>query len=94
MLPDFFLENDYSLYALYLLMFLVGIGIGSNKKSIQLIKSVNMKIVLVPLSVIVGTYIGVFIFTLLQNYDNAVQKLVYIQKFSFKQCHSSPMCLN
>ena len=67
LLPDFFLENDYSLYALYFLMLLVGIGIGSNKKSLEVIKSVNFKIVLVPLSVIVGTYIGVAIFTLLQD---------------------------
>ncbi len=66
-LPDFMLENDYSLYALYLLMFLVGIGIGSNKKSIDVIKAVNFKIILVPISVIVGTYIGVSIFSLIQN---------------------------
>lgn len=66
-LPDFLLENDYSLYALYTLMFLVGIGIGSNKKSIDIIKSVNIKIVLVPISVMIGTYIGVTIFSLLQD---------------------------
>lgn len=67
LLPDFLLENDYSLYALYLLMFLVGIGIGSNKKSIDIIKSVNIKIVLVPISVMLGTYIGVTIFSFLQD---------------------------
>jgi uncharacterized membrane protein YbjE (DUF340 family) len=66
-LPDHFLENDYSMYALYFLMFLVGIGIGSNKKSLDLIKSVNFKILLVPLSVIVGTYIGVSVFALIQD---------------------------
>jgi uncharacterized membrane protein YbjE (DUF340 family) len=66
-LPDFMLENDYSLYALYVLMFLVGIGIGSNKKSIDVIKAINFKIILVPISVIVGTYIGVSIFSLIQN---------------------------
>jgi uncharacterized membrane protein YbjE (DUF340 family) len=48
-------------------MFLVGIGVGSNKKSLEVIKSVNFKIALVPLSVIVGTYIGVSIFSLIQN---------------------------
>lgn len=66
-LPDHFLENDYSMYALYFLMFLVGIGVGSNKKSLDLIKSVNFKILLVPLSVIIGTYIGVSIFALVQD---------------------------
>jgi uncharacterized membrane protein YbjE (DUF340 family) len=66
-LPVHFLENDYSMYALYFLMFLVGIGIGSNKKSLDLIKSVNFKILLVPLSVIVGTFIGVSVFALVQD---------------------------
>jgi len=67
LLPDTMLHNDYSLYALYVLMFLVGIGVGSNKKTWEIIKSVNFKILLVPLSVITGTYIGVIIFSLLQN---------------------------
>lgn len=67
LLPDFLIETDYSIYALYVLMFLVGIGIGSNKKSLQVIKSVNFKIVLVPISVMLGTYIGVTIFSLIQN---------------------------
>ncbi len=67
LLPDHLLQNDYSLYALYFLMFLVGIGIGSNKKSLSLIKSINFKIILVPLSVIIGTYIGVSVFAILQD---------------------------
>ncbi len=67
LLPDFLIETDYSIYALYILMFLVGIGIGSNKKSLQVIKSVNFKIVLVPISVMLGTYIGVSLFSLIQN---------------------------
>lgn len=67
LLPSIFIENDYTLYALYLLMFLVGIGIGSNKKSLELIKAINFKILLVPLSVITGTYIGVSAFALLQD---------------------------
>jgi len=66
-LPAQFLETDYSMYALYFLMFLVGIGIGSNKKSLEIIKTFNFKIALVPLSVIVGTYIGVSVFAFIQN---------------------------
>lgn len=66
-IPEKFLETDYSLYALYLLMFLVGIGVGSNKKTLDVIKSVNFKIVLVPLSVIIGTYIGVGFYALIQD---------------------------
>ncbi len=64
-LPDHFLQNDYSIYALYLLMFLVGIGIGSNKNAINLIKEINLKIILVPVSIIIGTYLGVWAFSIL-----------------------------
>ena len=67
LLPNQVLQNDYSLYALYVLMFLVGISIGSNKNALNLIKVVNFKILLVPFSVIIGTYLGVTIFTFLQN---------------------------
>ncbi|MGE0090444.1 MAG: lysine exporter LysO family protein [Bacteroidales bacterium] len=66
-LPEYFLQNDYSIYALYLLMFLVGVGIGSNKNAINLIKEVNFKIILVPLSIILGTYLGVCTFSFLFN---------------------------
>lgn len=58
-LPTTLLESDFSIYALYLLMFLVGIGIGTDRSSWKIIREVNVKIVLVPLSVIVGSLIGV-----------------------------------
>lgn len=83
LLPDQLLENDYSLYALYALMFLVGIGIGSNKKSLEVIKSVNFKILLVPLSVIIGTYIGVFIFSLIQNNLSLIELLAVGSGFGY-----------
>lgn len=83
LLPDHLLENDYSLYALYVLMFLVGIGVGSNKKSLDLIKSINFKILLVPLSVITGTYIGVSIFALIQDNLSLVDSLAVGSGFGY-----------
>ncbi len=83
LLPEYFLQNDYSLYALYLLMFLVGIGIGSNKKSLILIRSVNFKIILVPLSVITGTYIGVSVFSLLQDNLSLIDSLAVGSGFGY-----------
>ncbi|HAF29902.1 MAG TPA: hypothetical protein DCG75_12740 [Bacteroidales bacterium] len=83
LLPDELLQNDYSLYALYVLMFLVGIGIGSNKKSLQVIKSVNFKILLVPLSVITGTYIGVSVFSLIQNNLSLIESLAVGSGFGY-----------
>ena len=83
LLPDQLLTNDYSMYALYVLMFLVGIGIGSNKKSLETIKSVNFKIVLVPISVITGTYIGVAVFSLIQDKLNLIESLAIGSGFGY-----------
>lgn len=62
--PRLMFKSEYTLYALYLLLFLVGIGIGSNTKAWQVIKKVNVKILLVPLSVIIGTLLGVGLFSI------------------------------
>lgn len=59
-IPRFFIDNDISEYALYLLMFLVGVGIGMDKSALDIIKKVNVKIVLVPLLVVVGSLSGAF----------------------------------
>ena len=83
LLPEHFSQNDYSIYALYILMFLVGIGVGSNKKSLSLIKSVNFKILLVPLSVITGTYIGVSVFSLLQDNLSLIDSLAVGSGFGY-----------
>ncbi|GET22812.1 lysine exporter LysO family protein [Prolixibacter denitrificans] len=63
-LPEFLLKTDFSMYALYILMFLVGIGIGADRKSWKVIQTINVKIFLVPLGVMVGTAIGVTIVSL------------------------------
>ncbi len=64
LLPQIFVEIDFSIYALYILMFLVGVGIGADKKVWEILKNAKLKIVLVPLTVIVGTAIGVTIVSL------------------------------
>ncbi|MCL3779428.1 lysine exporter LysO family protein [Prolixibacteraceae bacterium JC049] len=58
LLPDVVMENDFSMYALYVLMFLVGVGIGADKKSWSVLRSMNLKIVLIPVGIIVGTLLG------------------------------------
>ncbi len=63
-LPECMLSHNLSLYALYLLMFLVGVGIGGDMAAWNTIRSEKIKIVLVPLSVILGTFLGVGIASL------------------------------
>lgn len=64
LLPQVFVETDFSIYAVYALMFLVGVGIGADKKAWEVLKNAKLKIVLVPLTVIIGTAIGVSISSL------------------------------
>ncbi|MEH0153516.1 lysine exporter LysO family protein [Limibacter armeniacum] len=58
LIPEFFLENDLSTYALYLLMGLVGLSIGLDTESSKILKSANLGLVLVPVSIGVGSIIG------------------------------------
>ncbi len=57
-IPQILIETDFSTYALYFLMFVVGISVGADRSSWSVIRKTNIKIVLVPLSVIVGSLIG------------------------------------
>jgi uncharacterized membrane protein YbjE (DUF340 family) len=64
LLPDEIVNNDYSVYALYVLMFLVGLSIGSDEKAINALRNQNLKIFLVPLGTIIGTLAGVAVISL------------------------------
>ena len=64
-LPDVLLKTDFSIIALYCLMFLVGVGIGADKKSWSVIHKMKLKIFLVPLGIISGTFAGAAIASLL-----------------------------
>lgn len=57
-IPAILTAEAPTLYALYALMFLVGISIGSDKKALQALKQQNLKLILVPLATIIGTLIG------------------------------------
>ena len=56
-LPDVVIENDITVYVLYLLMFQVGLSIGSDKKLKDLLGSIRPKLLLVPLATIAGTLV-------------------------------------
>lgn len=56
--PAEMVEYDFSMYALYALMFLVGLSIGSDTKALKGLKDQKLSIVLVPLATILGTLGG------------------------------------
>lgn len=56
-LPEAVVENDLTVYVLYLLMFQVGLSIGSDKKLKEIIGSIRPKLLLVPLATVGGTLV-------------------------------------
>ena len=56
--PDWILDDRLTTYALYALMFLVGISIGSDRGAFSILKKMKFKVLLVPLLVIVGSLAG------------------------------------
>jgi len=54
-LPAFILENDITIYVLYILMFFVGLSIGSDKKLREILNTIRPRLLLIPLATIIGT---------------------------------------
>lgn len=55
LLPAWLVQGDVSMYVLYALMLQVGIGIGSDAKLGQILRSIRPRLLLVPLATITGT---------------------------------------
>ena len=60
-LPDLPEGHDISMYVLYFLMFLVGISIGGDSHAWDVLRKANLKIVLVPAGIAVGSLGGAMI---------------------------------
>jgi uncharacterized membrane protein YbjE (DUF340 family) len=67
-LPEKIIPVDAPIYILYLLMFLVGISLGTDIHIWEQIKKANLKILLIPLTTVIGTMLGIFIYSLIFNY--------------------------
>jgi uncharacterized membrane protein YbjE (DUF340 family) len=65
LLPRLLLEPELTLYALYLLLFLVGITVGGSSATWHVLRRINWKIGLVPLATVAGTFLGTALFSLL-----------------------------
>ena len=57
-IPEGLIGPDHTRYALYFLMFLVGISIGSDRKVLDALKQQNWRMITVPAGTIVGTLAG------------------------------------
>ncbi len=65
--PESFSGEKMTTYVLYLLLFMVGIGVGANKNTLKMLKAINYKILLIPVSVIIGTFLGTALYSLLDT---------------------------
>ncbi len=57
-LPEWLLNKNLSSYALYLLMLIVGVGVGSDRAIVGIVRQMNVRIILVPLVVVLGSLGG------------------------------------
>ncbi len=82
-LPESLYKSDLAMYALYLLLLLVGIVMGGNMKVWQMFKQVNMKIILIPLSIISGTLIGTGLLSFLLEDITLREALAVVSGFRY-----------
>jgi len=54
--------DKLSIIILYILMIFIGLSFGSDPRLPEIIRAVNLKIMLVPLSTVVGTFIGILVY--------------------------------
>ena len=57
-IPQSVIENDITIYILYLLMFFVGISVGSDRTVFSAVKQQGFKIFILPIGTIIGTLAG------------------------------------
>ena len=59
LIPRYFVEHDATLYVLWLLMGLVGLSIGSDRRLGEILRTLRPRVLLLPLATTVGTFAGV-----------------------------------
>jgi uncharacterized membrane protein YbjE (DUF340 family) len=58
LLPLWLCNTGFAVYALYLLVFMVGISLGADCQAFRIVRDMRMKILAVPLLIVVGTFAG------------------------------------
>lgn len=61
----FLLDQNFSHYALWLLMALVGLSVGADEKAFTALKNIRPKVLWVPAATVTGTLLGVALISLL-----------------------------
>lgn len=82
-LPDFLTDDKPTMIILYILLFLVGLGLGIDEHLVSILKSFDFRVALVPLSVLIGTYIGSILFSLFQPSIHWIDSLAIGSGFGY-----------
>jgi len=61
-LPSDISFDKLSIIVLYVLMIFIGLSFGSDPRLPEILRSVSLKIMLVPISTIIGTFLGILIY--------------------------------
>ena len=69
LIPTYLLEHDFTVYALWLLMLLVGISIGSDRRLGEILRTLRPRVLLLPLATTVGTFAGTALVSLVLTYS-------------------------
>ena len=69
LIPTYLLEHDCTVYALWLLMLLVGISIGSDRRLGEILRTLRPRVLLLPLATTVGTFAGTALVSLFLSYS-------------------------
>ncbi len=56
--PSFMLQSSLASYALYLLVLMVGVGLGADARAFGIVRVMHVRILAVPLLIILGTFAG------------------------------------
>ncbi|MGE9984299.1 lysine exporter LysO family protein [Desulfovibrio sp. SGI.169] len=71
LIPRYFVEHDPTLQVLWLLMALVGLSIGSDRRLGEILRTLRPRVLLAPLATTVGTFAGVAAASLFLTYSLA-----------------------
>ncbi len=81
--PEAIVRHDPSMYALYLLIVFVGISVGGDEKFMHIVRSVNFRYLLAPITVIAGTFLGIAVYLMLFPGEKAIESLAVGAGFGY-----------
>ena len=69
LIPTYLMEHDCTVYALWLLMLLVGISIGSDRRLGEILRTLKPRVLLLPMATTAGTFAGTALVSLFLSYS-------------------------